>query len=70
MGLGGACTHHPRDAAPQQHGRCQPHDESLHKPGIVLSGSLVYSENSLISTSVGNPTGAARHRVGPFTRMS
>jgi hypothetical protein len=70
MGLGGACTHHPRDAAPQQHGRCQPHDESLHKTGIVRSGSLVYPENSLISTSVGNPTGAARHRVGPFTRMS
>jgi hypothetical protein len=39
--IGGACTHHPRDTARQQHGRCQAHDESLHKPGIVLSGSSV-----------------------------
>jgi 3-hydroxyisobutyrate dehydrogenase len=42
MGLGGACTHHLRDTAPQQHGRCQPHDESLHGPGIILSGTLAF----------------------------
>ena len=43
MGLGGACTHHPRDAAPQQHGRCCPTMSRFINLGFILSGSLVRS---------------------------
>jgi hypothetical protein len=51
--LRGNCAypHHARDTAPQQHSRGQPHDESLHNPGIVLYSSFACIENARLPIS-------------------